>query len=370
MMNMRLSSPANDYPWVARPLIASAPMLNIATAKLAVAVSSARGIGFIAGGYDLSGLEAQLIEAKHLTNGANFQDSHLRQGPRETPVLPVGVGFLNWGASLEIALPLIQKYRPCAIWLFAPKTGVSDLLPWVQAVRSELPYGIKIWVQVCCLQDAVESTERLQPDVLVVQGCDAGGHGFARSASIVTLLPEVLDQLKSRESSLPQDIRKPFVVAAGGISDGRGLAAAMILGADGCAMGTRFLASPEAQIARGYQNEILRASDGGVSTVRSTVYDKVRGIYDWPAKYDGRGLINRSYEDIVNHEVTEAQNRRLYEAEKLKGDNGWGPNGRMTTYAGTGVGLIRAVMPAAQIVTAIRQEAMERFQRPIQSARL
>ncbi|KAB8244832.1 hypothetical protein BDV35DRAFT_381968 [Aspergillus flavus] len=359
-----------DYPWIACPLVASAPMLNIATAKLAVAVSSAGGIGFIAGGYDLSGLEQQLIEAQDLVNEANFHDYHLQQSQGDAPILPVGVGFLNWGASLEIALPLIQKYRPCAIWLFAPKTGVDDLLPWTRAIRSEVPYNVKIWVQLCCLEDAIESTEKLQPDVLVIQGCDAGGHGFARSASIVTLLPEVLDQLKSRKPGPTQNIGKPFVVAAGGISDGRGLAATIILGADGCAMGTRFLASPEAQIAKGYQNEILRASDGGVSTVRSTVYDKVRGIYGWPTKYDGRGLINRSYEDIVNQEVTEEENRRLYEEEKLKGDNGWGPQGRMTTYAGTGVGLIRVVMPAAHIVTKIRQDAMGILQKSFVPAKL
>ncbi|OGM48722.1 oxidoreductase [Aspergillus bombycis] len=359
-----------DYPWIAGPIIASAPMLNIATAKLAVAVSSAKGIGFIAGGYDLSSLEQQLIQAQGLIAESNLQKSQLERTPGESGVLPVGVGFLNWGASLETALPLIKKYRPCAVWLFAPKTGVDDLVPWVRAIRSDVLYDVKIWVQLCCLGDAMESTEKLLPDVLVVQGCDAGGHGLARSASIVTLLPEVLDQLKSRNPRPTPNTGKPFVVAAGGITDGRGLAAAMVLGADGCAMGTRFLASPEAQIAKGYQNEILRASDGGVNTVRSTVYDKVRGIYAWPIKYDGRGLINRSYEDIVNQEVTEEENRRLYEVEKLKGDDGWGPQGRMTTYAGTGVGLIRAAMPAAQIVTTTRRDAMESLQRPILPVKL
>ncbi|KNG88161.1 oxidoreductase, 2-nitropropane dioxygenase family [Aspergillus nomiae NRRL 13137] len=359
-----------DYPWITGPIIASAPMLNIATAKLAVAVSSARGIGFIAGGYDLSNLEEQLIQAQALVNKVSFQQSQLQQNPGEPPVLPVGVGFLNWGASLDATLPLIQKYRPCAVWLFAPKTGVDDLVPWVRAIRSEVSYDVKIWVQLCCLEDAIEYTEKLLPDVLVVQGCDAGGHGFARSASIVTLLPEVLDQLRSTNPSQAQNIGRPFVVAAGGITDGRGLAAAMVLGADGCAMGTRFLASPEAQIAQGYQSEILRASDGGVNTVRSTVYDRVRGIYGWPTKYDGRGLINRSYEDIVNQKVTEEENKRLYEKEKLKGDDGWGPQGRMTTYAGTGVGLIRAVMPAARIVTKMRRDAMESLQRPILPAKL
>lgn len=77
------------------------------------------------------------------------------------------------------------------------------------------------------------------------------------------------------------------MVAAGGIVDGRGIAATLAFGSTGVAMGTRFLASVEASIARGYQNEILRASDGGVCTVRSTVYDRVRGIKDWPARYDG-----------------------------------------------------------------------------------
>jgi nitronate monooxygenase len=359
-----------DYPWTAAPLLVSAPMLNIAKANLAVAVSLAGGLGFVAGGYDLSHLEKELVDARRLINEATFETSYRQKNSPDLPVLPIGIGFLNWGASLETALPLIKTYRPCAIWLFAPKTGADDLLPWVQRIRSDTSYKVKIWVQLCCVADAMEYVQKLQPDVLVVQGCDAGGHGYAKSASIITLLPEILDQLNLARPVESHKLHRPLIVAAGGIVDGRGVAAAVTLGADGCAMGTRFLASPEAQISKGYQKEILRASDGGVSTVRSTVYDKVRGIYGWPRRFDGRGLINRSYEDILNEVITEDENRQLYEREKLKGDDGWGPQGRMTTYAGTGVGLIREVLPAGQIVTKIRQEARKRLQQPSLNARL
>lgn len=230
-------------------------------------------------------------------------------------------------------------------------------MPWADRVRAVAPGQTQIWVQVGTVGEAVAVAGALRPDVLVVQGSDAGGHGLARSASIMTLLPEVRDALQGRQMG---DIP---VLAAGGIVDGRGIAASQALGASGAVMGTRFLATPEANIAQGYRAEVLRAADGGVSTVRSTVYDRVRGIYGWPERYDGRGVINQSYVDAVERGMSDEENRARYESELQKGDLGWGPGGRLTTYAGTGVGLVRETIPAAEIVQKCRQEAMDIIQR-------
>ena len=173
-----------------------------------------------------------------------------------------------------------------------------------------------------------------------------------RAASILTLLPETHDALSAQGLTTP-------LLAAGGICDGRTAAAALCLGATGCVMGTRFLAAHEAAVAAGYRAEILRADDGGVSTVRSTVYDRVRGIEGWPAEYDGRGVINASWRDAVAG-MTDEENRRLYEKEMEKGpQGGWGVQGRMTTYAGTGVGLVRGVKGAGEIVEEVREGAKE-----------
>jgi nitronate monooxygenase len=129
----------------------------------------------------------------------------------------------------------------------------------------------------------------------------------------------------------------------------------LTLGAAGVALGTRFLASKEAVISKGYQNEILRVGDGGVSTVQTKVYDVVRGIYGWPSAYGGRGVANRSYLDAV-HGMSDVENQELYKEAMKLGDDGWGPEGRMTTYAGTGVGLINHVLSAEEIVKHMQEE--------------
>ncbi|KAL4972186.1 hypothetical protein BDW66DRAFT_164350 [Aspergillus desertorum] len=337
------------YPWIKTPLLASAPMLNIASASLAVSVSAAGGLGFLAGGFDVLSLESDLEEAVALIRQSN---SAAQQNYAASGILPIGVGFLNWGANLPKSIAAIAKHRPCAAWFFGPKKIPDDLRPWAEQVRAVTDGKTKIWVQVGTVSEAVAIAESLDPDVLVVQGSDAGGHGLAQSASIITLVPEVKDALGARQ--LKDHIP---LIAAGGIVDGRGLAASLALGALGAVMGTRFLVASEAKIARGYQDEVLRASDGGVSTVRSTVYDRVRGILGWPSRYDGRGVINQTYIDAVKRGMSDEENKALYEEELTKGDSGWGPNARLTTYAGTGVGLVKEILPAADIVANVIWEA-------------
>ncbi|KAE8385648.1 hypothetical protein BDV23DRAFT_164534 [Aspergillus alliaceus] len=347
------SSLDKDYPWTSSPLIASAPMAKVAKPELAVAVSKGGGLGFIAAGYTSDNLEDLLEGATQLLKKGDNTLTPAQANPADPTILPVGVGFITWSASLKTAIPALRKYRPCAVWLFAPPTDFHDLATWATEIRAATSQRTKIWVQIGSVADAVEVVTHVAPDVLVVQGCDAGGHSLARGASIVSLVPEVHDKLRELRPKARNPIR---LVATGGISDGRGVAAAIMLGAEGCVLGTRFLASPESLIAEGYQKEVLRASDGGVSTVRTTIYDKVRDIHGWPDSYDGRGLINRTYTEAVDG-LGEDENRELYLEELEKGDRGYGPEGRLTTYAGTGVGLVKRVMPAREIVISIREEA-------------
>jgi nitronate monooxygenase len=88
----------------------------------------------------------------------------------------------------------------------------------------------------------------------------------------------------------------------------------------------------------------------------------VRGIFDWPPAYDGRGVANRSYLDAL-HGMSDKENHELYKEAMKLGDDGWGPEGRMTTYAGTGIGLIDKVVPAETIVKEVQKEALEVLER-------
>ena len=332
------------YPWTSAPLIGSAPMRLISTDRLAVAVSRSGGLGFLGAGTDPSTFSSLLASTT-----SSLQSLPIIDVPKG--ILPIGVGFICWGFDLSTAISVIESapLKPAAAWLFAPQNA-EDLVSWTEGIRRASSNKTKIWIQVGTVQMALDVAKSCKPDVLVIQGADAGGHGLAQSSSIITLLPESSDVLnKEGFGHIP-------LIATGGIVDGRGVAAAMTLGASGVCMGTRFLATPEAVISNGYRNAVLRARDGGVNTGRTTVYDKLRGTVGWPSTYIGRGVLNQSFWD---HEsgMEEEENKRLYEEAVKMGDAAWGDQGRMTTYAGTGVGLIHNVVPAAEIVREVLKDS-------------
>jgi len=332
------------YSWTSSPLVANAPMRLIALAPLAVGVSQAGGLGFIAAGTD----------DRHLKNELQRVADMLERSPIEgTPpdVLPIGIGFITWGVKLHTVLEAFSNHIPAAAWLFAPNKN-EDLVEWTQKIRACSRGKTKIWIQIGSVSDALQVAKICHPDILVVQGADAGGHGLAQGAGIISLLPEVADALE--EGGL-NDIS---LVAAGGIVEGRGTAACLALGASGVVLGTRFLASCEANIAKGYQNDVLRASDGGLNTVRTSVYDQLRGTTGWPSRFNGRSIINQSFLDAQNGQST-AENKRLYEMALRKGDQGWGTYGRLTAYAGAGVGLVKEVKSAPVIVDEVRRDAIK-----------
>lgn len=331
------------YPWTRSPFIANGPMRLIALAPLAFSVSQAGGMGFLAAGTDVTDLKRQLQMVADLTAQTSLPGSN-------SDCLPIGVGFINWAVEMEIALEALREHMPAAVWFFAPRKN-EDLVEWTKRTREMSKGRINIWIQIGTVTDAIEVAQSCQPDVLVVQGADAGGHGLAHGAGIVTLLPEVADSLRDiGMGSLP-------LVAAGGIVEGRGAAACLALGACGVVMGTRFLASKEAEIAKTYQGDVLRTKDGGRNTVRTSVYDKLRGT-EWPRQYNGRGIINQSYLDAQNGMVAD-ENKRLYEEALQTGDQGRGERGRITAYAGCGVGLVKEVKYAKEIIDEVRQDMSE-----------
>jgi nitronate monooxygenase len=314
--------------------------------RLALAVSRAGGLGFIGPGAKPEDTGADLKTVRQLIHempAATFPESY-----QSGVTLPVGVGFQLWNGDLKSATAAVEEYSPCAAWLFAPREGHEEVEEWIQSLREASP-NIHVWLQVGTLKESIEAAKGLHiPDVLVVQGAEAGGHGRATDGmGIMTLLPEIADRLG--DSNIP-------LIAAGGIADGRGIAAALAIGADGVAMGTRFLASTEARISKGYQDEVVRATDGAQSTTKTMLYNHLRGTMGWPEQYSPRGIVNKSWHDHQAGVPFEELKKRHDEAMKL-GDQGWGPEGRLATYAGASVGLVHSVEDAGSLVKRLQDEA-------------
>jgi nitronate monooxygenase len=232
---------AERYPWTSTPFIVAAPMRVMGGPELALAVSSAGGLGFIGPGENPTTTAVDLDVAEKLVAASSTK---LRTTDGS---LPIGVGFQIWNGDLASAAEAVEKYHPCAAWLFAPRNGQPDVDIWTNRLREVSP-GTHIWLQIGTLREAMDAMEsKSRPDVLVVQGAEAGGHGRSQDGiGFITLLPEVADTMSRAGVSIP-------LFAAGGIADGRGIVAALGLGAAGAVMGTRFLASREARIKHGYQ---------------------------------------------------------------------------------------------------------------------
>jgi nitronate monooxygenase len=137
------------------------------------------------------------------------------------------VGFLTWAVDVG-AVEYALEYGPRAIML-----SFGDPSPFVERIRAA---GATVIIQVTSLDEARRAVD-LGADVIVAQGTEAGGHGARRGRSTLPFVPVV------------EDLAAPVpVLAAGGIADGRGIAAALALGAAGAVIGTRFQATAEALV--------------------------------------------------------------------------------------------------------------------------
>lgn len=315
----------DDLPWTQSPIVINAPMSGVAGSDLAVAVTRAGGLGQIGFINDPRMLDQELARCRQRLE-------KVMSNPETKEILPVGVGVILIGASLPSTLLLLAKYNPAVVWLSFAET--SEFAHWTRSIRQASSLT-KVWIQVGCVDAALQAAQACGPDALVLQGSDAGGHGHARGSSIVTLVPEVTDTLQAHGiDNIP-------LVAAGGIMDGRAVAAALMLGASGVVMGTRFLGAEEADLPLEYRREILRAVDGGESTVRSRVFDEMWGPSAWPKMYDGRCLRNSCYDDLQKGismgEIRSRVYQKLYNGPSENVD----AKDVNSLWAGTGVGMVK-----------------------------
>lgn len=320
-------------------------MSGAALSELAIAVSRAGGLGQIGFLDDMHELSNELGVARD-----KLQD--LIASLPDPQVLPIGVGVIVFGSPMEAWMRLFKTHKPAVIWLSF--SGTNELQQWTEAIRQASPKS-QVWIQLGSVKAALEVAQACHPDALVLQGSDAGGHGHQDGASIVSLIPEVTDTLLQHGIS---DI--PFV-AAGGIVDGRGTAAALALGASGVVMGTRFLSAPETRIPKIYRDAIFKASDGGQATARSRVFDEIWGPNFWPATYDGRCLRNKVYDQYASG--VDIKKIRSWLASEMNGSGSESldVHDMGSLWAGTGVGMVNSMQRAGEIVQTSRDDALKRI---------
>jgi nitronate monooxygenase len=181
-------------------------------------------------------------------------------------------------------------------------------------------------------------------DIIVAQGTEAGGHGADRST--LPLVPAMVDAVAPTP-----------VLAAGGIADGRGLAAALMLGAQGALMGTRFYAATEALGHERAKDHIVAAK--GRDTERTRVFDVVRQ-HAWPQPYTGRAIRNPFMERWEGREddLGAALDEEIPEFRAAVRD---GDFERAMIWAGEGVDLISDVAPAGELVRRIGAQTEARL---------
>ena len=321
-----------DFPWLHLPLVSNAPMSGFAESELAVAVARGGGLGQIGFTGSVGGLREQLEQVRR-----KLPEEAGKDGSRG--VLPVGVGFIVINGGPQVWLSMLAEYRPALVWLSFGKG--AEFQAWASAIRAASS-GSKVWVQVGSVEAALEAATACAPDALVLQGSDAGGHGHKAGASIVSLIPEVADALEQR------NIADVALIAAGGIVDGRGAAAAVMLGAGGVVMGTKFLGATETVLVPEFRRVLLDSVDGGVATVRSRVFDDIHGMNMWPEMYDGRCVRNVMYDNA--EKGLSAEENRIDISRRVSSSGSTSVKDVATLWAGTGVGLVKDVESATDIV--------------------
>ena len=300
--------------------ILSAPMALAAGGRLAAAVTEAGGLGLIGGGYGDAGfLETAYRDAGNARTGCGFITWSLQQKPH--------------------LLDLVLGHRPAALML-----SFGDPAPFAPRLHQA---GIPLICQCQTLRH-VEDALACGAGIIVAQGSEAGGHGAGRGT--FSFVAEVADHL-TRHSP------ETLLLAAGGIGDGRGLAAALMLGADGVLVGTRFWASAESLAPRGH---LLRAvASTGDSTLRTKAVDVVRELA-WPEGFTIRVGRNR-FTDRWDGREAELAAALATEVPAYRAALAEGDAENSAAVYGEAAGLIHGIEPAADIVRQMVSEAHARL---------
>ncbi|HAG14402.1 MAG TPA: enoyl-[acyl-carrier-protein] reductase FabK [Ruminococcus sp.] len=282
-------------------------MAHISDARLAAAVSNGGGLGIIsAASGNPEQIAAQIDEARSLTDQ------------------PFGVNIMLRGDNIEaIAKLIVEKKVPVVT------TGAGSPAAFIPMWREA---GVKV-IPVISTAAMAQLMEKSGADAVVAEGTESGGH--VGEMTTMALVPQVCDAVK-----IP-------VIAAGGIADGRGFAAAMMLGAVGVQIGTRFLAAEECSIAAEYKDRVLKAKDSSTIVTGRRLGHPVRSL---------KSAFSRSYAKVEYTDISDADLEAMavgtLRAAVVDGD----PK-RGCFLAGQVSGMVNRVQPAAEIISEIMEQA-------------
>lgn len=284
-------------------------MAWVAQYPLAAAVSDAGGLGIIgAGGAPAEWVKDQIQQAKKLTDK------------------PFGVNIMLMNPEADAIAKVVAEEKVAVV-----TTGAGNPEPYVPMWKEA---GIKV-VPVVASVALAKRLERIGADAVVAEGTESGGH--IGELTTMTLVPQVVDAV-----SIP-------VIAAGGIADGRGVAAAFMLGAQAVQMGTHFVATKESIVHQNYKDRILKAKD-----IDSKVTGRTTG-------HPVRTLRNRMTSQYLK---LEAEGATLEELEKMTlgglkkavvdGDVDYG-----SVMAGQSAGLVKEELSCKELIDKLMNEAQE-----------
>lgn len=324
-----LRTPLCELVGIEHPIIAAPMGPDLTGPELVAAVSNAGGLGI---------LQAQLAPLPLFRREL--------QRVRELTDKPFGVNLiLHFPIDEQVAV-CVEERVPVVSFFW------GDPTPYVERVHAG---GGKVFHQVGSVAEA-QRAAKANVDVIIAQGAEAGGH-IAGEVSTLALVPRVVDAV----APCP-------VAAAGGIADGRGIVAALALGAQAAAIGTRFLASVEARAHPDYKKKLVAAGEN--DTVRTTLFGfgwpnaphrtlRTRFVEDWLGK-EARGQESRADEPVIGHTVIAGHQMPLQRFMGFPPNvDAIGDIDSMDLLAGQSVGLVREIKPAGEIVRELVNEAQE-----------
>ncbi len=284
-------------------------MAHVSRPPLAAAVSEAGGLGIIAsGGMEPTTLEAAITEVRRLTTR------------------PFGVNLMLMDPMVPEQVEVLVQARVLAV-----TTGAGSPARYMDALKA---VGTLVFPVIPAVSLAVRMA-KLGADGVVAEGMEAGGH--VGTVTTMALIPQVVDAV-----SIP-------VVAAGGIGDGRGLAAVLALGAEGVQLGTRLLASDEAPVHPAYKEAILKAKDRDTVVTGQRVGRPVRCLENRLSKALARCEAEGRSAEEFEHMAAGGLKRAVYDGDHAQG----------SLMSGQIAGLIRATLPVQRILDDMITDARE-----------